>query len=85
MTEIGNQRSEVREQTTADKDRAFYLEMLKSEQCLCERGKKPGKAFCYGCYKRLPYRMQEDLYKRVGQGFEEAYEAATKYLQENIW
>jgi len=78
------QRAEGSDQTTADNDRMFYVDVLDSNGCACGDTKKPGKAFCRRCYKELPYRMQEALYNRIGQGFEEAYEAAVKWLQENV-
>uniref|UniRef100_A0A6M3ITE3 Uncharacterized protein n=1 Tax=viral metagenome TaxID=1070528 RepID=A0A6M3ITE3_9ZZZZ len=69
----------------SEKDRLWFLEQLKSEQCLCERSKKPMFSFCYRCYKALPADMQKGLYLQIGDGYEEAYEEAVKYLEENVW
>jgi len=69
----------------AEKDLEWYIKELDSEQCLCERSKARGKSFCYRCYKALPRDMQRDLYRRIGEGYEEAFEAAVRYLEENVW
>lgn len=66
-------------------DRKFYLDMLRSDECLCERSKQPGRTFCYRCYKALPHDMQKDLYQRMGAGYEEAVEAACAWLQTEGW
>ena len=58
----------------------FYLEALKSDGCQCGRTKKRGMAVCYTCWKRLPRDLQQQLYWRIGDGFEEAYDAAIAYL-----
>ena len=68
--------------TTSLKDRRFFIESLKSEECQCERPKKRGFAFCYGCYQRLPQGMRRALYRPVGEGFEQAYEDACRYLND---
>lgn len=60
----------------------FYIRELDSEQCLCERPKWRGRSFCYNCYKSLPPDMQRALYRRIGEGYEEAYETAVKWLTE---
>ena len=61
-------------------DKMFYIGILKSEECYCDKAKKSGMAFCYLCYSSLPKNMKSELWSRVGHGFEEAYEAATKWL-----
>jgi len=66
------------------KQKNFYIRMLASEECFCDREKKHGYAFCYDCYKQLPPEMQKALYQLVGQGFEGAYEDAVKWLSENV-
>jgi hypothetical protein len=98
-TEVGGQRSssfakastfakasvDGSEDREVRNDKAFYLAMVRSDQCLCERGKKAGNAFCFRCFKLLPRHLQKELYKPVGRGFEEAYEAAVMWLGENAW
>jgi hypothetical protein len=63
-------------------DNRFYMQVLKGKQCQCERPKKRRHAFCFGCYSRLPRDMRKDLYRPIGNGFAEAYEAAVKYLSD---
>jgi hypothetical protein len=53
---------------------------LRGALCHCGRPKTPGHSFCAECYKSLPREMQTALYKRVGTGYEEAYDAATRVL-----
>jgi hypothetical protein len=63
------------------KDRAFYARYIKSNECInCDKEKKPGFAFCYSCYKRLPSELQRGLYKGIGHGFEKEFEEAVKFL-----
>ena len=57
-------------------DLKFYLDVLQSDQCQCERKKKPRMALCYKCYSKLPPDLQRGLWKRLRAGFEEAYEEA---------
>jgi hypothetical protein len=49
--------------------------------CHCDRRKKKRMSFCATCYHRLPREMKGALYQRAGQGYEEAYDAAVKYLE----
>jgi hypothetical protein len=50
--------------------------------CRCDRRKKKRMSFCPTCYGRLPREMKNALYRRAGQGYEEAYDAAVKHLEE---
>jgi len=63
----------------------FYADGLQSNECACGHTKKRGQSFCYNCYKALPQDMQGGLYKRIGQGYEEEYEEAVKWLEVNVW
>lgn len=62
------------------KDFKFYFDELKSAQCFCERPKKPGRSFCYTCYKTLPKELRTPLFQPIGDGYEAAYEEAVRYL-----
>jgi hypothetical protein len=62
------------------KDKRFYMNELKSAQCFCEQPKKPGRAFCYNCFKALPRELKSDLYLPIGGGYEAAYDEAVEYL-----
>lgn len=55
---------------------------LKSEACYCGARKASLQTFCRREYYSLPVRMRHALYNRIGQGYEEAYQAARKYLFE---
>ncbi len=65
---------------SASSDKRFYILQLKIEECMCGEHKKRGLAFCFRCYKSLPTDMKRELYQPVGNGFEEAYDEAVKYL-----
>lgn len=64
-------------------DRKFYAGVLRSEECFCGKFKKHGFAVCYKCYQLLPKDLQTALNRKIGVGFEEAYEETVKYLTEN--
>lgn len=64
------------------KDIRFYLEELKSNECRCGAWKQQRKTFCYVCFKSLPDDIQKALYRRIGDGYEEAREEAEKFLQD---
>jgi len=61
-------------------DRAFYVQELRGNECACGQIKSPGHSFCHRCYFQLPLEMKQSLYSKMGQGYEEVYEAAVKYL-----
>lgn len=63
-----------------EKDIRFYVKELRSDECQCGGGKTRGKSLCYRCYSRLPVEMKKALYRRLGSGYEEAYEAAVRHL-----
>lgn len=62
------------------KDRLWYLEQIKGDECLCGRTKKPRQAVCFTCWRRLPRDLQRRLYSRLGEGFEEAFDEAAQYI-----
>lgn len=64
------------------KDARFYITELRSEGCRCGRGKKSGHSFCYRCYARLPVEHKNGVWRRMGSGYEEGYEAAAAYLEQ---
>jgi len=61
-------------------DTKFYLDELKSEECQCGAWKREKMTFCYVCFKSLPSHIQKALYKRIGDGYEEAREEAAAFL-----
>lgn len=64
------------------KSNNFYVKEFLSDECQCGRPKRPRHSFCFKCYKRLPVDMQKDLWQRFGFGYESAYDAAYKYLND---
>lgn len=56
------------------------LRELAGPLCRCGRPKRTRETFCASCYHRLPTHLRRALYQRIGQGYEEAYEAAIDYL-----
>ena len=63
---------------------SYYHALIRSDTCHCENEKKEGYSFCYSCYKALPRDMQKDLFQTMGDGYEEAYEAAVNYLEREV-
>lgn len=57
-----------------------YLDKLKSKECRCGRWKREGVSFCARCYWSLPEHLRVALYRPIGQGYEEAYEAAVRFF-----
>ena len=49
---------------------------LSSSTCSCGHTKGRGKSFCYSCFRRLTPEMRSNLYRRSGDGYEEAYREA---------
>jgi len=64
----------------ADEARRVYLEALDRLKCQCGRVKQRGNSLCSKCYWRLPRAMRRDLYRKMGQGYEAAYDAAVQFL-----
>lgn len=59
-----------------------YVTDLIGVVCKACRGAKPkGKSFCARCYYRLPRAMRMSLYRRVGEGYEAAFDAALARLK----
>jgi hypothetical protein len=62
------------------KDQEFLIQELRSTQCRCRKRKKDGNTFCASCFYGLPKQLQNNLYRRIGEGYEEAREAAVAFL-----
>ena len=71
--------------TDKEKEKILYsVEVLRSNECpSCDGYKQQRKAFCWKCWSKLPDYLQTDLYKHIGNGFEEAFESSCLYLQLN--
>lgn len=48
--------------------------------CRCGREKRRGETVCRRCYYALPAPYRRALYARIGEGYEEAYQAAVAHL-----
>ena len=55
---------------------------LKSVTCHCGAAKPPMNSHCRRCYFALPQPMRRALYKKIRNGYEEAYQASCEYLDE---
>ncbi len=49
----------------------------------CQGVKQNRNAFCRLCYQQLPRALQRCLWKRFGEGFEEAYHACLSWFREH--
>lgn len=57
------------------------LEAFLSQTCpACQGVKEKHTAFCRGCYFKLPRAQKTALWKRFGEGFEEAQRASLAFL-----
>jgi hypothetical protein len=63
-------------------DFKFYHDELNGEECACGAWKRSMFAFCYTCHRSLPEDMKRELWKRIGDGYEEAYNEAISWLKE---
>jgi hypothetical protein len=53
---------------------------LAGTTCRCGRAKKARMTLCAHCYHLLPPPLRSALYRRIGEGYEEAVEAAVTAL-----
>ena len=66
-----------------DSDKGFYLKVMMSEECpVCDGWKRRGSSFCFRHYKSLPVELQRPLWRRIGRGYERAFEEAFAWLSE---
>jgi hypothetical protein len=47
----------------------------------CNGAKRSHGAFCLPCYRLLPNALKRSLWKRFGNGFEEAYQASLSWFR----
>jgi hypothetical protein len=60
------------------------LEDFLGTECVACGGEKNSKqSHCGKCYYKLPKPMRKALYNRFGEGYEKAFEDATKWLAEH--
>lgn len=59
----------------------LYESLMNSTVCpACGAYKKEHRSLCYDCFCRLPPPLKERLYRRFGQGYEEAMAEALRFL-----
>jgi hypothetical protein len=63
-----------------DKVSELLLTELRGSRCRCGVPKMPGRTFCRKCYYALSEAVRKALYKRMGNGYQEAYEVAVRAL-----
>ena len=51
-------------------------------RCRCGGVKMFRQTFCRRCYRLLPRAIAKALYKRMGEGYEDAYAAACAHLED---
>jgi hypothetical protein len=47
----------------------------------CGKTKKSRQTFCRSCYFALPNSLRYPLYRRMGEGYEEAFAAALRWIR----
>lgn len=60
------------------------LQLLGSICKACGGNKAPGMSHCRSCFFTLPRTMQRPLYRRLGHGYEAAYNESLRYLSEHV-
>lgn len=61
-------------------NRQTILTDLGSTRCRCGSAKRPRRSVCRSCWALLTEAEQRALYRRFGNGYEAAYEAALTSL-----
>lgn len=59
---------------------ALFFE-LSGRKCRCGDPKQARQTFCVNCYYKLPSEVRVALYRRFGNGYEEAYAMAIDHLK----
>jgi hypothetical protein len=65
---------------TGEQFNRLAVKELVSETCHCGARKQSRNTFCRREYFALPPAMRQALYNRIGEGYEEAYQAARQFL-----
>jgi hypothetical protein len=61
---------------------ALAVRELEGTRCYCGAKKQGNQSFCRDEYYALPPAQRQALYRRIGDGYEEAYKNAREYLRE---
>jgi hypothetical protein len=62
---------------------AIFAAFVSTDCAGCGGLKQKRNAFCLPCYRQLPKALQSCLWKRFGEGFEEAYQACLSWFREH--
>lgn len=65
---------------TSAKKKTTLQDFLGTECSACGGVKRKGMSHCSRCYHRLPKPMQYALYRRFGEGYEEAFADSNAWL-----
>ena len=65
---------------TTKQKQARLVSELKGVTCRCGSMKARSQTFCRKCYFRLPHIFRNALYRKVGEGYEEACDQAVEHL-----
>jgi hypothetical protein len=76
-------------QDKANRDAEHLLVLFRRElirelmgvKCRCGEPKQRGFTFCRICYLSLPQGFRNELQKKLGEGYEQAYETACRMLE----
>lgn len=68
------------EERRSDAQRALIASLRGTRCPACEKRKYMGKSFCFSCWNRLPSALRQPLYRKFGEGYEEAHAAAMAAL-----
>jgi hypothetical protein len=60
--------------------RRKLVRYLMGEVCRCGGAKKAGFSFCNGCYRLCPPREANNLWRKIGEGYELAYERCCRAI-----
>jgi len=59
----------------------ILIKSLRSTECpMCGSAKRMAQTMCPGCYRKLSPETKQDLYRRIGNGYEAAVEKAMAEL-----
>lgn len=64
-----------------ENDKKLYAELM-SEKCVCGNFKASKTSHCRLCYFSLPEQQRRALYRRIGNGYAEAYADSVVTLKE---
>tara|TARA_R110000796_G_C14571530_1_gene435794 strand:- start:33490 stop:33717 length:228 start_codon:yes stop_codon:yes gene_type:complete len=67
--------------TTTATQRLAMCQELRSVTCQCGRPKQQRHTFCVDCFRQIGRDIAQPLWRRFGNGYEEAHQAAMRILR----